>query len=301
MSYTMFNAKDEVEAGTSVLDAALDADALFTPQVAPVALPNGTVPVNRNGEPEFSTVYREGANGEQYLLNAGVKPGYCAVGYKGIIETADAMFENACDSLHLIGNGEKLLFTQKIGEGTTGGETLGSYLMYTASLNSTWPTAVYGFAFRPSCSNQIPTGMVQLSQKRTRNHDFLLFHKASLVAKAADVFDNFIGSTAMLRSVELSEFSMRKLRDSVLPQLDDDASKRAVTMADKRIAGIDYFWQEEKERVGSNAWALYNAIQSYEFHTVTKDRVASQAEVVRDPARNQRFSEAVKVAALATV
>ena len=43
---TMYTRNDSRSEPASVIDCALDRDALFTPQIAPLALPDGTVPVD---------------------------------------------------------------------------------------------------------------------------------------------------------------------------------------------------------------------------------------------------------------
>ena len=90
------------------------------------------------------------------------------------------------------------------------------------------------------------------------------------------------------------------MRDLILPTLDEDAHGRAVKFADKRIEAIDYFYSEEVDRVGENAWALFNAFQSYEFHTATKEKAEKQIEVVREPAKRQVLTNAFKEYALAS-
>jgi len=288
-----------------VMDAALDADALFIPQVVPLALPDGTVPLIDSGTHEgaaaYTTVYREKADGSQVLLNAAVRPGYHAASYAQLFKTADAMFPGTCDGFKLIDQGRKVVFTQHIGDkfDLGGGDTVSNYLMYVGSLDSTWTSACFGFAYRAFCTNQIPMGLLQMSQKRTVNHDALLFKKATLLAKAADVFDAFTSDAAMLRGIELTTATYRNLRDSVLPDVPEDAHGKTVAFADKRIEAIDYFWQDEVDKVGSNAWALFNAFQSYEFHTATKDDAAKQVEVVRQADKKQPLTNAVRELVLA--
>lgn len=273
--------------GGNVLDAALDAGALFEPQITGTILPSGDVDENT------FTVYREYEDGSQVVLNAGVKDGYHAGSYTQLVTTADAMFPESCTSLSVLENGARLMFTQQIGEEHTfeDGDTIINNLMYTASLNSTWATAIYGFSFRPFCSNQIPMGLVQMSQKRTRNHDTLLFQKAQVFAKSVDAFDRFMGDVTMLKSVQISEGGLRRLLDAVAPLItDEDAATKAVNHAERRRNGIRYFYAEEVEKFGANAWSFYNAVQSYEFHTVTKDKVEKQAEVIRQPEKKQSLT-----------
>lgn len=277
----------EMVIGGSVMDAALDAGALFEPQMTGTILPNGTV-----DETTF-TVYREYDNGDQVVLNAGVKEGYHAGSYAQVVTTADAMFPDSCTSLSVLENGARLMFTQQISDEHVfaDGDTIINNLMYTASLNSTWATAIYGFSFRPFCSNQIPMGLVQMSQKRTRNHDTLLFQKAQVLAKSVDAFDRFMSDVTMLKTVQVNEYALRRLLDEVAPLItDEDAAPKAVNHAENRRNGIRYFFAEESERFGANAWSFYNAVQSYEFHTVTKDKVDKQAEVIRQPEKKQSLT-----------
>lgn len=283
MSYHIITNSEQVDTGTSVMDAALDAGALFEPKVTGTLLPDGTE------DTSTFTVYRETDNG-QVVLNAGVKAGYHAGSYAQLVTTADAMFENSCTSLALLDRGARLMFTQQISEEHVfqDGDSLINNLMYTASLNSTWSTAIYGFSFRPICSNQIPNGLVQLSQKRTRNHDTLLFQKSQVLAKSIDAFDRFMGDVTMLKSVQISEAGLRRLLDEVAPLItDEDAAPKAVNHAQKRRDGIRFYFAEESDKFGANAWSFYNAVQSYEFHDVTKDKVEKQAEVIRQPEKKQ--------------
>lgn len=283
---------------TDVMDRALDADALFTPQVAPLTLPNGT-------ETEFKTVYRETADGEQVLLNAAVKQGYHAGSYAGIVQTADALFPGTCTGLSLVGGGKRLVFSQEIGDDYDlgGGDTISNHLLFVASLDSTWATACYGMAFRAFCTNQIPTGMVQISQKRTLNHDILLFEKAKVLAEAVGHFDEFVGNAGMMRGIAIDNRTYHRLLNILVPApVGKDGKEphgRAVNAYEAKMTGIRYFWEEEVERVGANAWALYSAVQSYEFHTVTKGDDAKQAEVIRQPEKSQPLTERVRELVLA--
>ena len=61
----MYTRNDSRSEPASVIDCALDRDALFTPQIAPLALPDGTVPVDNDGKALFRTIYREKNDGTQ--------------------------------------------------------------------------------------------------------------------------------------------------------------------------------------------------------------------------------------------
>ena len=72
----MYTREDSINLNRSapkaVIDCALDRDALFTPQVAPLTLPDGTVPSDEKGNALFRTIYREKSDGTQVLLNPAV-------------------------------------------------------------------------------------------------------------------------------------------------------------------------------------------------------------------------------------
>ena len=134
----------KVNSNSSVIDCALDAGALFEPKRIHTLLPNGA-----SCDKTF-TVYRELEDGSQAVLNAGVTKQYLASSYQLLFDTAEEMFPNSCNQFTLFGNGERVCFTQTIGELTEfeDGDELFTNLMYTGSMDSTWKTAVYGFMYR---------------------------------------------------------------------------------------------------------------------------------------------------------
>ena len=93
----MLSTQRKWDEGVSAIDAALEQDALFVPQVTPTILPNGQT------DSTSFTVYRDMPNGDQYVLNAGVKAGYHAGSYQFLLETAEAMFPNSVVSLQDVG------------------------------------------------------------------------------------------------------------------------------------------------------------------------------------------------------
>jgi hypothetical protein len=277
------------EQGKSATDAALDSDALFEPQLTGTILPNGTV-----DESSF-TLYRELGNGEQVVLNAGVKEGYYAGSYLSLLNTAEAMFPESVTNMQTWDNGAVLVFTQDIEDEFSfgDGDSLTKHIMYTASLNSTYKTKAIGFTFRPFCTNQQGQGTLQIAQKRTRNHDGLLFQKAQVMSNYADAFDRFITNATMLKGLQMTNFLRNTILDKVAPLIvDADANTKAVNAAEKRRDGIMYYYEEEANTFGHNAYSLYQAVQSYEFHVGTKgkSKQLKQVNVVSDPSRAQSLT-----------
>lgn len=275
--------------GVNARDAALDCDALFEPQVTGTILPNGTV------DSKTFTVYRELADGNQAVLNAGVKEGYYAGSYLSLLNTAEAMFPDSVTGMRVWDDGAVLVFTQRVDDPYTfgDGDQLTKHIMYTASLNSTFATQAIGFAFRPFCTNQISQGTLQIAQKRTRNHDELLFSKAQIMATYARAFDRFVADATMLKGLQMTDSLRNRILDTVAPLITDpDANQKAVNFADARRNGIMYFYGEEADKFGHNAYSLYQAVQSYEYHTATKGRsqAMKQVKVVAEPDKAQRLT-----------
>lgn len=253
----------------NAMDAALDVGALFEPKRTPTILPNGTM------DTDTFTIYREMSDGSQVVLNAGVKKNYYAGSYATLLETAEAMFPNSVTGMQVFGNGQVLVFVQDIGIGTSfdDGDELTTHIMWTASLDSTFASAAHGFAFRPFCTNQLRMSTLQLAQKRTLNHDGLMFSKARIMAEAHNRFDAFVGNARMLKALPLTPLLKKRVLDEVAPLVTDpDAAQKAINHAERRRDGILYFLSEEVERFGENAYSLYQAVNSYEFHTATKGK-----------------------------
>lgn len=275
--------------GANAIDAALDVDALFDPQITGTILPNGTV------DEDTFTVYREKQDGTQVVLNAGVKKGYHAGSYRSLLNTAEAMFPNTVTKMQTFGDGAVLVFTQDIDNPYTfgDGDSLTRSIMYTASLNSTYATQAVGFSFRPFCTNQIASGTLQVAQKRTRNHDELLFSKAQIMATYAQTFDRFIADATMLKGLAMTNSLRNRILDQVAPLItDEDANQKAVNFAQKRREGILYHYADEAATFGENAYSLYQAVQTYEYHTATdgKRKDEKQVKVITDPEKAQSLT-----------
>lgn len=285
----MLNTNKQYENGANAIDAALDASALFEPQRTGTLLPNGSECT------ETFTIYRQYEDGTQAVLNAGVKANYYAGSYRTLLDTAEAMFPNSTTGMRTWDHGAILVFTQDIDEPYTfgDGDSLTRSVMYTASLNSVYSTQAIGFSFRPFCTNQIGQGTLQISQKRSKNHDELLFSKAQIMAQAAARFDAFIQDATMLKGLQMTNGLRRRILDTVAPLVTDpDANQKAINHAEKRRDGIMYFYEEEADKFGENAYSLYQAVQTYEYHTATKGKTQElkQVRVVADPDKAQNLT-----------
>ena len=278
---------------TSVLDEAIDANALFTPKVAPILLPNGT-------ETDQFTVYRE--DGEnQYPLNVGVTDRYYAGDYTSIVNTAEQLFPETCNTFKMFGNGGRIMFTQDLGQEHSfgDGDSLSLNLLTVASLDGTWKTAMYGFSFRPFCTNQIPVGQVHMAAKRTTNHERTLVSRAAVLANSIGKFGDFVKQAEHLKLIKLNASGFRTLLAGIVPTLPEDAATKAVNFADKREAAIRYFYDEEVATFGENAWSFYNAVQSYELNRANEKGAEKATDFIRTGAQPLANAAATRALALA--
>jgi len=216
------------------------------------------------------------------------------------------MFPESVTGMKTWHHGSILVFTQDIDEPYTfaDGDSLTRSIMYTASMNSTFSTRAIGFTFRPFCTNQEGLGELQMSQKRSKNHDEMLFSKAQIMAEAANRFQAFITNATMLKGLQMTNSLRNRILDEVAPLITDpDANQKAVNFAEKRRDGIMYFYGEEVEKFGENAFSLYQAVQSYEYHLGTKGKAQEmkQTKVVTDPQDAQTLTLTAREMLLAAV
>jgi len=108
----------------------------------------------------------------------------------------------------------------------------------------------------------------------------------------------------MLKGLAMTPSLKARVLDEVAPLITDpDASPKAVNHAERRRDGILYFYGEEADTFGENAYSLYQAVQSFEYHTATKGKqqAIKQVRVVSDPEKAQgltlRASEMLLAAA----
>lgn len=281
-----------VAPGTSVLDAALDADALFTVHKAGIALPDGRVPLVTSGEyegrPEANQTYRYMPDGSQHRLCKSVSWQYPTSNYQQLVEMADGLFPGTCTGLRIFEGGRRLMFTQALGAKVDlgGGDTLQANLLWMGSLNQTWGSQVSGTAGRAFCTNQLSMADTYINVRRTTNHDLILLERGTVLAMAMEQFEEFVTKATWLKAAAVDSAACWRVLKAIFPapkpkKGETTVSARVQGNYDRKIAGVRYFWAEENDGPSAGtAWALYNAIQSYEYHTLTKGQADRQAEVM---------------------
>lgn len=277
----------------SAVDMALDKDALFTPQVAPLTLPNGTVPGITSGvhkgKAEYLMVYRELADGTQHLLNPAVSQQYGVSSYQAVIETAESLFPNTTFQFSSYDNGKRITFTQSLDDSYEwpDGDKISQFLLWTSSMDSSYPSGVTQGFYRWQCDNGMATigfeKARRIKARRTTNHDVTMITRTAVIAQANQMLEQFCQSATVLKSIEMTDRQFDEMFLRLFPEPEEGAHGRTKALHDRRRDGIYYFLTDEVEAYGATAWAFFNAVQSYEFHRQTKEDEQKQIRCIMEP------------------
>lgn len=275
----------------SALDAAIDAGALFEVKSEPMSVA-GHVPTiaegKYKGEPLQKIIYRERQDGTPKVLNV-VHPSFPESNYLQLIEQAEALFPESTTSLTVLDEGERLFFTQEIGEEIDlgGGDIIRPHLLWTGSLNSSWSSGGWGLNYRFSCSNQLPMAEVMFKARRTLNHDQNLAVRALILSQMTQGLEAFGQKVSTLKGIRVSEAQLNGIIERLLPEPAEDAHGKTRNTWETKVSAIRYFWKEEQDGPApGTAWAAWNAFQSAESHVFTKG-AAQEVRTVEQVVNNR--------------
>ena len=108
----------EVSQTRNAVDLGLDAGALFDVFSHPVMIGDETPTITQGkykGSPSQVAVYRRNDDGTPHLLNV-THPSFPISNYLQVLETAEALFPESTTAVKVLDNGERLMFTQEIGD-----------------------------------------------------------------------------------------------------------------------------------------------------------------------------------------
>ena len=208
-------------------------------------------------------------------------------GYRTVIDTAESLFPTTTESCTVYGDGEKLLFTQKIGDDIDvghSGDVLLPRLVWVSSLNGTWATSVFNMMSRPSCDNQLYGATPLWKAKRTTNHGDLVEIRAEILAKQVAEAERFAFRARIMNDITFTDREFRKIVDQLVP-VDFGASDRALRNVESKRGSMFYYWRKEVNAWGlegqfGNAWLAYNAIQGAEQHHFSKGSAHAKQQAV---------------------
>ena len=198
-----------------------------------------------------------------------------AESYRYLGDLAERMFPESTTGCRLIGNGERIMLTQDIGEAVDLGEgdVIKPQVLWITSMNATWSTSVLDSMFRWFCSNQIIMGNALFKCRHTENHDYTLEHRAWVMEESIRRTKNFAAMARVMKDQAYTDEQFKELTKQLVPDPkpfpgDTEVKQMRWTLVNKKRDHLNNKWDEERERWDSNRWTAYNAIQGAEQHHI---------------------------------
>ena len=270
--------------GRNALDVMDEAGALFTVHYPPArywdergsTVDDYPIPRHEEGKnrdiPLCKWIVRDD-NNEVLGWHGGTYPE--AESYRYLGDLAERMFPESTTACRLIGNGERIMLTQDIGETVDLGEgdVIKPQVLWITSMNATWSTSVLDSMFRWFCSNQIIMGNALFKCRHTENHDYTLEQRAWVLEESIRRAKNFAAMARVMKDQAYTDEQFKELTKQLIPDPkpfpgDTEVKQMRWTLVNKKRDHLTYKWNEECERWDSNRWTAYNAIQGAEQHHI---------------------------------
>ena len=201
-------------------------------------------------------------------------------GYSTVLDQAEMLFPNSADMCTLFGKGERLVFTQNLGDEVDlgNGDVLQPRLVWTSSLNGAWATSVRSMMHRLSCTNQLMGTEPLWRVRRTANHSDLVEARAQILANQIAHAEAYARQAKILASQEFTDEQFRNMIDVLVPdRSEQDISERALNNDLAKRGAMYQKWHQEKQEFGAGShlmgskWLAYNAIQGAEQHYINQN------------------------------
>ena len=200
-------------------------------------------------------------------------------GYSVVLDQAERLFPDTAEDCVLYGNGERLIFTQNLGEEVDlgNGDILKPRLVWTSSLDGSWSTAVRSMMYRFSCTNQLVNNKPIWKVRRTANHSDLVETRSRIMANQIAHAEAFTTQAKIMASQEYTDEEFTKLIQTLVPdRQDQDISDRALDNDLAKRGAMVVAWKHECKEFGSGShlmgskWLAYNAVQGAEQHHINQ-------------------------------
>ena len=271
--------------GRNALDVMEEAGALFTVQYPPARfwqegelgwVDEYPMPLHQEGKhkdrPLCKWVVRKDT-GDVLGWHGGTYPE--AESYRYLGELAERMFPESTTGCRLIGNGERIMLTQDIGDTVDlgGGDSIMPQVLWITSMNATWSTSVLDSMYRWFCSNQIIMGDALFRCRHTENHDFTLNQRAWVLEESMRRAQNFAAMARVMKDQDYTDEQFRELTKQLVPDpmpLPGETEVKPIrwTLCYKKRDHMTAKWNTEIEEWSPNRWTAYNAIQGAEQHHI---------------------------------
>tara|TARA_Y100001949_G_C15979546_1_gene327743 strand:+ start:1052 stop:2041 length:990 start_codon:yes stop_codon:yes gene_type:complete len=222
-------------------------------------------------------------------LHSGTYPENESYEYLG--EMAERMFPNSTTGCTVIGEGERIMLKQDIGETIDlgGDDTIKPQVLWISSFNGSWATSVMDSVYRWFCSNQIIDGAAIFKCRHTQNHNYTLEHRANILNLTIERANRFAEMARILKDQAYTNAQFETLTKELIPdprpftedeKKEGEASQRRWTVVLKKRQALDTKWKEECEHFqAANKWLAYNAIQGAEQHRINSGFQETEAAI----------------------
>ena len=211
-------------------------------------------------------------------------------GYSHVFNTLEELFPNTCESVTVLGAGERVVVEQVLDEPIDlgGGDSIQPYLYTRMSLNGKWKTECIPYHIRAFCENMLGYGGGLFGVRATRNHDNLLTMRASLIDHSIAQGEALRTMADVMRSQEFTDAQFTRMVQHLFPVLEPDAHQKTVTARANKVAAVTRKWVDERDTFDQTMWAAYNAVQGAEQHLINANYKTT------DAARQRSYIKAVE-------
>ena len=211
-------------------------------------------------------------------------------GYSHVFNTLEELFPNTCESVTVLGAGERVVVEQVLDEPIDlgGGDSIQPYLYTRMSLNGKWKTECIPYHIRAFCENMLGYGGGLFGVRATRNHDNLLTMRASLIDRSIAQGEALRTMADVMRSQEFTDAQFTRMVQHLFPVLEPDAHQKTVTARANKVAAVTRKWVDERDTFDQTMWAAYNAVQGAEQHLINANYKST------DAARQRSYIKAVE-------
>tara|TARA_B100000378_G_scaffold29577_1_gene22383 strand:- start:178 stop:1170 length:993 start_codon:yes stop_codon:yes gene_type:complete len=270
--------------GRNALDVMEDAGALFTVNYPPArywdehdaTVDDYPIPRHEEGKnrdiPLCKWIVRDD-NNQVLGWHGGTYPESASYRYLG--ELAERMFPESTTGCRLIGNGERIMLTQDIGDviDLGGNDVLKPQILWITSMNATWSTSVLDSMFRWFCSNQIVMGDALFKCRHTENHHYTLEQRAWVLEESVRRSNNFAAMARVMKDQAYTDEQFTALTKQLVPDprpLPGETEVKQIrwTLTNKKRRHMTEKWTAEVEHFSPTRWAAYNAVQGAEQHHI---------------------------------
>jgi hypothetical protein len=231
---------------------------------------------------------------------------------RNIIERSGLSVDGIEEIIRTSHNGSRTFVQYKLPAhtyNTPDGDTASLGLLAVSSFDGTWPFMISAAAIQCACTNlQVFIGgeVAVFKAKHTRNLNIEV--GASVVTKALDVFENQRDLWGKWSNEKLTDFDaflsiVQALKADSAQKIIDDTYWRTgeeiIRLMPRSNPSLEYIfsaWHKYKTRLGSNRWALFNAMTDWSTHATAqrKDAVINIASTqnTRQALVQHHFSKA---------